>query len=174
LMRQATRDACAIFEDKLGAHEAPGEQLQSARALFDLWVDAAEDAYAKIALSREFQEAYGKLVDAQMRVRGGVQREVEQASAVFGMPTRTELDGAHRKIVALERQLRKLQDEMKAASGPTKAGAPAPAARKTRKAAPAKKGTTKAAASRKPAAKKQVAKKQASKPAKKTTTKGKR
>jgi len=174
LMRQATRDACAIFEDKLGAHEAPGEQLQSARALFDLWVDAAEDAYAKIALSREFQEAYGKLVDAQMRVRGGVQREVEQASAVFGMPTRTELDGAHRKIVALERQLRKLQDEMKAASGPAQAGAPAPAARKTRKAAPAKKTQAKAAVSRKPAVKKQAAKKQAPKPAKKKTTKGRR
>src|SRR5690606_6302427 len=114
LMRQATRDAFAIFEDKLREHEAPGQQVQSTRALFDLWVDAAEDANAKIALSDAFRDAYGKLVDAQMRVRGGLQREVEHASALFGMPTRTELDGAHRKIVELERQMRRLRDELKA------------------------------------------------------------
>src|SRR5690606_32979112 len=140
-----------------------------ARALFDLWVDAAEDAYAKIALSREFQEAYGKLVDAQMRVRRGVQRAVEQASAVFGMPTRTELAGAHRRIVALQRQLRGPQDDMGAASGPATAGGPAPAARTARHAAPARKTRARAAASRRPAAKSQVAKKQAPEPARKET-----
>src|SRR3546814_16203183 len=78
-MQKATRDAFAIFEDKLAEREEPGRQIQSARALFDLWVDAAEDAYAKIALSHEFREVYGKLVDAQMRLRGGVQREVERS-----------------------------------------------------------------------------------------------
>src|SRR3546814_4562536 len=56
LMQKATRDAFAIFEDKLAEREEPGRQIQSARALFDLWVDAAEDAYAKIALSHEFRE----------------------------------------------------------------------------------------------------------------------
>jgi hypothetical protein len=110
LMQQATQDAYAIFESKLAEREEPGRQIESARALFDLWIDAAEEAYAKIALSPEFRQAYGQLVDAQMRVRAGVQREVEQASAAFGMPTRTELDGAHRKIVELERQLRRLRD----------------------------------------------------------------
>src|SRR3546814_11368025 len=118
LMQKATRDAFAIFEDKLAEREEPGRQIQSARALFDLWVDAAEDAYAKIALSHEFREVYGKLVDAQMRLRGGVQREVEQASALFGMPTRTELDGAHRKIMELERQGRRLRDDIGSGRGP--------------------------------------------------------
>src|SRR3546814_8079002 len=75
LMQEATRDAFGLFEDKLAECEEPGRQIQSARALFDLWADAAEDAYAKIALSHEFREVYGKLVDAQMRLRGGVQRE---------------------------------------------------------------------------------------------------
>ena len=128
LMRKATRDAYAIFEDKLAEREEPGRQIQSARALFDLWVDAAEDAYARIALSHEFREVYGKLVDAQMRLRGGVQREVEQASALFGMPTRTELDGAHRKIAELERQLRRLRDGVVGSAGPASPKRPAPAA----------------------------------------------
>ncbi|MGH8030966.1 MAG: class III poly(R)-hydroxyalkanoic acid synthase subunit PhaE [Luteimonas sp.] len=110
LMLQATQDAFGIFESKLAEHEQPGRQLGSARALFDLWIDAAEEAYAKIAMSLEFRGVYGELVDAQMRVRAGVQCEVERLCAQFGMPTRTELDGAHRKIVELERQMRRLRD----------------------------------------------------------------
>lgn len=119
LMMQATQGAFVRFEHKLAEREEPGQQVRSARALFDLWIDAAEDAYAEIALSKEFRSAYGKLVNAQMRVRAGVQREVEDASASFGMPTRTELDGAHRKIVELERQMRRMRDA--AATGPTQA-----------------------------------------------------
>lgn len=156
LMRQATRDAYAIFEDKLAEREEPGRQIQSARALFDLWVDAAEDAYAKIALSHRFREVYGKLVDAQMRLRGGVQREVEQASALFGMPTRTELDGAHRKIVELERQLRKLRDGIEGANAPKRAAAGS-ASTPVKKKSAAGKSPGKKAAAAKPAAKKRAA-----------------
>lgn len=165
LMQEATRDAFAIFEDKLAEREEPGRQIQSARALFDLWVDAAEDAYAKIALSHGFREVYGKLVDAQMRLRGGVQREVEQVSALFGMPTRTELDGAHRKIVELERQVRRLRDGI--GSAQTSPAAKRPSARKP---------AAKKAVANKPAAKKSVAKKPAAvkKQAAAKTAKGKR
>jgi class III poly(R)-hydroxyalkanoic acid synthase PhaE subunit len=139
LMRQATRDACAIFEDKLAEREAPGRQLQSARALFDLWVDAAEEAYAKVALSKEFREAYGRLVDAQMRLRAGVQREVELAGALFGMPTRTEVDAAHRRIVELERQLRRMRDGAQPAAAQAQPAATArkPAAKPAKQKAPA-------------------------------------
>lgn len=156
LMRRATRDAYGIFEDKLAEREEPGRQLQSARALFDLWVDAAEEAYAKIALSKEFREAYGQLVDAQMRLRAGVQREVELAGALFGMPTRTEVDAAHRRIVELERQLRRMRHGAQAPAGD--AGERKPAAKS------AAKSTVKPAA--KPAKKKATA---AGKPAKPRT-----
>ncbi|MHC9085464.1 class III poly(R)-hydroxyalkanoic acid synthase subunit PhaE [Luteimonas sp. RIT-PG2_3] len=111
LMLRASQEAFEIFEKMLSEREGLGQQIQTPRALFDLWVDAAEQAYAAIALSPDFRSAYGELVNAQMRLRAGVQREIEQASAQLGMPTRTELDGAHRKIVELERALRKLRDQ---------------------------------------------------------------
>ena len=109
LMAQAGRDAFERFERKLAEHSEPGRQLQSSRALFDLWIDAAEEAYAEIALSAEFRGRYAKLVNAQMRVRAGVQRAVEELGDMFGMPTRTEVDAAHRKIAELERELRRLR-----------------------------------------------------------------
>jgi len=107
LMGKCAQRAFSVFEDKLVAHEEPGRQLTSARALFDLWIDAAEQAYAEIALSQEFRQLYGAQTNAQMRLRSGVQREIELMSAQFGMPTRTEIDSAHRKIAELERALRR-------------------------------------------------------------------
>ena len=117
LMLKASQRAFILFEDKLAAREEPGRQIETPRALFDLWIDAAEEAYAEIALSPEFRRAYADLVDAQMRVRAGLQGQVEQVCATLGMPTRTEVDAAHRKIVELERALRRLRDAVEGGPG---------------------------------------------------------
>ncbi|WP_202844709.1 class III poly(R)-hydroxyalkanoic acid synthase subunit PhaE [Luteimonas saliphila] len=153
LMLKASQLAFERFEDRLVEHEEPGRQIESPRALFDLWIDSAEEAYAEIALSPEFREVYARLVDAQMRVRGGVQRQVEQASAMLGMPTRTEIDAAHRKIVDLERTLRRLRDAIEGSSAtrPGDDGRPAAAAQTARPAKTATKGR-KAGAGARPAA----------------------
>ncbi len=133
LMLKAVQDAYVAFEDKLAEREEPGRQLTTARALFDLWIDAAEEAYARIALSPEFCKVYGERVNAQMRLRQRVQGEVEQMGAMFGMPTRSDLDAAFRKIDALERALRKMRDEMtSAADARAQKTSPAPATVKSK------------------------------------------
>lgn len=150
LMMKAGQHAFELFEGKLAEHEEPGRQLGSARALFDLWIDAAEEAYAQIALSPEFRSAYGALVNAQMRLRSGVQHEVELACGLFGMPTRGEIDASHRKIAELERQVRRLRDAM-GASRPIAATVaraqpkPAPAKAPAKKSAPRKQAPAKPA-----------------------------
>lgn len=123
LMNEAAQQAFVVFERKLGERTAPGRQVQSTRALFDLWVDAAEEAYAEIALSPRFRETYGALVDAQMRLRAAVQREVEVMGEMVGMPTRTEVDAAHRKTVQLEREVRRLRDAVEALRADNGSGA---------------------------------------------------
>ncbi|MBL8263602.1 MAG: class III poly(R)-hydroxyalkanoic acid synthase subunit PhaE [Xanthomonadaceae bacterium] len=110
LMLGIGQDAFVRFERKLSERSEPGRQLKSARALFDLWIDAAEEAYAEVALSQEFRKRYGELVNAQMKVRAGIQREVELFCDLFGMPGRTEVDAAHRRIAELERQVRRLRN----------------------------------------------------------------
>jgi class III poly(R)-hydroxyalkanoic acid synthase PhaE subunit len=151
LMLKALQRAHELFESKLAEREEPGRRLKSGRALFDLWIDAAEEAYAGIALSPEFREAYGALVNAQMRLRSGVQKEVELAGAMFGMPTRTEVDSAHRRIAELERALRRMRDGQ-----PQPVPRAAPQATKPAKSS-AKPVPGKKAASRNVAAKKSVA-----------------
>lgn len=115
-IRQALEEAFALFETRLAERETPGSQLTSARAMFDLWIEAAEDAYAKVALSEAFQQVYAALGNAQMRLRAAVQREVEQLSGQAGLPTRSEMDAAHRRIAELERQLRRLQASVERAA----------------------------------------------------------
>lgn len=102
------------FEDKLAERSEPGRQIDSARGLFDLWIDAAEEAWAEVALTPEFRKAYGDLVNAQSRVRIGVQGEVERATATMGMPTRTEVNSSHRKVTQLERELREIKARLAA------------------------------------------------------------
>jgi class III poly(R)-hydroxyalkanoic acid synthase PhaE subunit len=106
LILKASQRGFELFESKLAAREEPGRQIDSLRALYDLWVDAAEEAYAEIALSPEFRDVYGALVNAQMRVRSQVQQEVERIATDFGMPTRSELDSIGQRLHDLRRELR--------------------------------------------------------------------
>lgn len=151
LMTKVTEQAFARFESKLAEHEAPGRQLTSVRALYDLWIDAAEEAYAELALGKEFANAYGAMVNAQMRVRAATQTEVEQVCRALGMPTRSEVTASHRKVHALERELRALRAEL-AANKRVASAAPVPA-RPTIKPAPAKASKAAAPSKAKPKAK---------------------
>lgn len=120
--------ALARFESLLSARAEPGQQITSARALFDLWIDAAEQAYAEVALSPEFRRVYGSLTNAQMQLRLAVTTEIEQICQQLGMPTRTEVDSAYRKIADLERRLHRIERREKAQA--TSRQAPVASARK--------------------------------------------
>jgi len=109
LVMKALQAAFQRFEQRLAQIKAEGREIKTPRELFDVWVDAAEDAYAEVALSPQYRTAYGNLINAQMRLRAGLQGQLEQLCTQLGMPTRSELDGAHRKIAGLERELRRMQ-----------------------------------------------------------------
>jgi len=128
LMGEAARNAFVRFEARLAERTEPGKQLDSARALFDLWIDAAEDAYAQVALSERFREAFGAKVNSQMRLRAALQAEIEQVTQMLGMPTRTEVDAAHRKIVQLEREMRRVRDALDTGNIAPRSGATVAAA----------------------------------------------
>lgn len=139
------------------ARRADSEQpLESLKALYDLWIDAAEEAYAEIALSDEFREVYGAQVNTQMRVRQLQKEQLEQVCRQLGMPTASEVASLGQRLQELRRELRELKHRMasqaasesavktavpksavpaRAARKPAKAAAPAKAVRKPAKAA---------------------------------------
>ena len=174
LLVKVSQAAFERFESKLAEHEEPGRQIGSVRALFDVWVDAAEDAWAEAALSPEYRHAFGELANAQMHLRSAAQAIAEKAAQAWGLPGRSELDGAYRRLAQLERDLR----GMSRSDSPAQPPPAKPAARK-----PAKKQIVRSAAARaasQPAAKKAAvpARKSsrpaaARKPLKPTTKRGK-
>ena len=109
LLARAGRLGTEKFEAKLAERSEPGRQIESLRALYDLWVDAAEEGFQEVALSAEWREVYGALVDAQMRVRAGTQQQVEQVSRELGVPTRSEINTLGKRLHDLRRQVRQLQ-----------------------------------------------------------------
>lgn len=156
LMLKASQDAILRLQTKLAEREKSGQTIDSLRALYDLWVDAQEDAYAEVALSRDFRTAYGELVNRQMRLRKLVQDEIERVSNQFGMPTRAELNSVHQRMMDMRRQIRALEEKLEALSPST----PSPATRPSAAAAKRPPAVKKAAATSKkavPAAKKSQA-----------------
>lgn len=109
LMQKVQREGMARFEAKLRERSEPGKQLESARAVFDLWIDASEDAFAEAALSPEYRHIYGELVNAQMRTRQCGMAIVEAQLKALGLPSRTELDSNHKQTYELQRELRALK-----------------------------------------------------------------
>ncbi|MDE2308833.1 MAG: pha synthase subunit protein [Xanthomonadaceae bacterium] len=106
LIQRANAQGMERLQDKLALHAEPGRQIDSLKALYDLWVDAAEEAYAEIALSDEFREVYGEMVNSQMRVRQRQQEQAEQICRQLGVPTRAEVSSLGERLQSLRRELR--------------------------------------------------------------------
>lgn len=109
-MLKASQRGMEILELKLAERSEPGRELQSLRAFYDLYIDAAEEGFAEVALSPDYRAVYGELVNAQMRVRQAVQTEVERTSRELGMPTRTELSATHRKMAEMRRRIARMEE----------------------------------------------------------------
>jgi class III poly(R)-hydroxyalkanoic acid synthase PhaE subunit len=90
------------------AESAGGVDIESLRALYDLWVHLTEEAYTEAALSAEFREVYAALVNAQMHLRALQQRQVERVSTQLGIPTRSEVNSLGERLQATRRELRQV------------------------------------------------------------------
>jgi hypothetical protein len=109
LIQRSNAQAMQRLQDKLAERAEPGRQVDSLKALYDLWVDAAEEAYAEIALTDEFREVYGEMVNTQMRVRQMQQQQTEQFCQQLGVPTRSEVSSLGERLQALRREFRASQ-----------------------------------------------------------------
>lgn len=172
LILRANAQGLERLQNKLADHAGPGRQIESLKALYDLWIDSAEEAYAEIALSDEFREVYGTMVNAQMRERQLMQQQLEELCRQLGLPTRSEVDslgkrlqelrreqraasggGAANELAALRAELAAMKKQLAAVGATSRSAASGnkpPAARKTSgKKAPAKASTAKVSATSK-------------------------
>lgn len=112
LMLRAQLQGAERLQRKLVERSESAQKVESLKALYDLWVDAAEEAYAEIALSNEFREAYAAQVNTQMRVRQLQQLSVEQWCREVGLPTRSEVSSLGQRLHELRREMRQVNRRM--------------------------------------------------------------
>ena len=158
LWSDALREAAAEFTQRLApSRDGPTNVKADAarmdaplRELYDLWIDCAEDAYARAAHTDEFCRGLADAVNAGSAVRRELQAAVEHASKLLDLPTRSEIDTLARRLRDVEAALRR---QPVAASA---AAAPAAPARKRRshkeRAASTKRGSPKSRARKPPGA----------------------
>jgi class III poly(R)-hydroxyalkanoic acid synthase PhaE subunit len=115
LLQNVNADGISRLQDMLAARAEPDKQIQSLKALYDLWVDAMEEAYSQMALSDEYRDVFGELVNAQMRVRQMQQQQTEQMCRELGIPTRSEVDSLGKRLQQLRREMRERQRPVAAA-----------------------------------------------------------
>jgi polyhydroxyalkanoate synthase subunit PhaE len=105
LLQQVNTKGIARLQEMLGQRTEPGKQLDSMKALYDLWVDAMEEAYAQMALSDEYRDVFGAMVNAQMQVRKLQQQQTEQMCRELGIPTRSEVHSLGQRVQQLRREM---------------------------------------------------------------------
>jgi class III poly(R)-hydroxyalkanoic acid synthase PhaE subunit len=84
--------AISRFEVLLRPFEQEQAPLKDVRALFDLWIEAAEQAWEQAALGEEFAHLNAAATSAQMHLRQAAMAEAERLCAGLGLPTRSEVD----------------------------------------------------------------------------------
>lgn len=157
------------LRDRLTAGDVPGREVRSLRGLYDLWIDAAEEAFAELAFSTAFRRAYGELVNAGMRCRQAVTRVAEPLQRAMGTPTASDVSALARQVHALRREVAALKAER--APGGAQG---TPRKKASRKKAVGKKASPKKASTKKASGKKTAAKKAPRKKATRKTGAGKR
>jgi class III poly(R)-hydroxyalkanoic acid synthase PhaE subunit len=111
------------FGEKAGAKLRAGESFSSIKAVYDLWIECAELAYAKAAHGPAYAKAQADLGNTMAHLRIEQRKQVEAISKQLDLPTRDELNTVHHRLKDLKAEVRALQAQLRAATAAANAGA---------------------------------------------------
>lgn len=120
-----------------------GQPIESVRDLIRMWTTAADNSFDKVFRSEKYAEVQGKFVTTYMHYRIEEQQIVDEMLKYSHIPTRTEVDEAHRNIYELRKEVKALKKALKGSGASSPAAAPpAPAKPKSAATADSKKPET--------------------------------
>ena len=89
-----------------------GQTIESLQALGDLWGEVADPAFNEVFRSEEFIRTQGALLTATMEYRLQQRGLVELLSGIYDIPTRTEVDAAHKANYEQRKQIKALAKKL--------------------------------------------------------------
>ena len=104
------------FRKELTSLSQKGAKIDNLAAVASLWNNTAEAAFLEVFRSEKYIRAQGKLVGAIMTQRIQQREIVELLSKINDIPTRTEVDAAHKANYQLKKDVKALKKAI--AAGP--------------------------------------------------------
>lgn len=86
------------FRTRMQAATADGKTINSVREVFNIWVDACEEAYAEYAMSEDYARRYGRMVNALMAVKKQGALLVDEWLEAMNVPTASEIATLQRRM----------------------------------------------------------------------------
>ena len=121
---RAWSEAYGELVSELGDAAAKGEPVHAGRELFDRFIAVVNRKMQHVQRSEEFLASQRRLLEAFLSSRTRERELVELLANAFDLPTRTEIDDAHRSVHDLKREVRALRRELERLQGETAAGLP--------------------------------------------------
>lgn len=106
-------DSMQALREKIASLSAEGKEIKTLRELFDLWINVNEEEYGKFAMSDEYQVVYGDMVNAFMKLKAGINDQVEVVYKAANLPTRSDFNASLKKQQELKRENRRLHKSMR-------------------------------------------------------------
>lgn len=94
--------------------DAEDEQINTAKGLYDLWVQVSEEVYNEEVKSPDYAKLHGELVNALMAVRQQAGGLFDKLLSSMNVPTRQDLKAVHDKLRKVQRENRALKKEIQA------------------------------------------------------------
>lgn len=111
------------LSETLTAKLQKGDVPKSGKALYDMWVESGEAAYATMAHSPRYAKAQADLGNTLAKLRTQQREIIESFSRELDLPTRAELNTVHRRLKDMKAEIRALRAELDRAKAPRANGA---------------------------------------------------
>jgi len=91
-----------------------GKTIDSARAIYDNWVNCCEAVYAEEVSTEEYAKLHGKLVNTMMAVKHRMAIMVDESLGALNMPPRSELRTLQDRLQETRRENKRMRRELHA------------------------------------------------------------
>jgi class III poly(R)-hydroxyalkanoic acid synthase PhaE subunit len=112
LLGKVVQSALELFGRRMTEKTKAGEPFEGLRAIYNLWIDCGEEAYAEHVASTEFPQLQADMINALMRMKRHEQLMMEEVMTALNIPTRREMDTTHKRVYDLQQQLCRLQESL--------------------------------------------------------------
>ena len=106
LWSDALREAAAAYAQQLAAARPQEASPDALQGLYDRWIDAAEEAYGRMAHSESYCDAFAEYVNAGSQWRNELLAGLEQWAKQLDLPTRSEINSLEQRVRDLEQAQR--------------------------------------------------------------------